>query len=147
MGGYEARALARLKAKGLRVTMPRLQVIRALAESDRPLNANAIYDRINAAGGRIDLVSVYRILTALADSGLVHRIGIVDGYLACCEPDEHPAATEHIVCESCGKAWEVAVPLPTQAAADQQTQALGFQPSTVKVEILGLCRECSVKRP
>lgn len=131
-----------MKQNGLRVTMPRVQVLRALDESDRALSAYDIHGRILNGGGRIDVVSVYRILSTLVELGLAHHIGIVDGYIACRMQHEHQDQTEHIVCQKCGQVQEVAVPEEALHAAQTQLQFLGFSPSNIKVEILGNCQAC-----
>src|SRR5208283_2418532 len=80
---YEEHCLQELRASGFRITMPRIQVIRALADATTAMSAYAIHERIIETGGRIDVVSVYRILATLQQVGLIHHIGIVDGYFPC----------------------------------------------------------------
>jgi Fe2+ or Zn2+ uptake regulation protein len=77
---YEKMALARLKEQGFRITMPRVLVVRALAGSDKALDAYALHNVIEDGGGRIDVVSVYRILETLRESGLVYKVGAKSGY-------------------------------------------------------------------
>ncbi|MHB8635726.1 MAG: transcriptional repressor, partial [Fimbriimonadaceae bacterium] len=62
---YEEHCLQELRLAGYRITMPRIQVIRALADTSVALSAYAIHERIMESGGRIDVVSVYRILATL----------------------------------------------------------------------------------
>lgn len=143
---YENLAIQRIRERGLRLTMARLQVVRVLACADRPLSPSAIHERILGDGGRIDLVSVHRVLQALVDSALVHRIGLVDGFLACRVEDEHPGDIEHLVCASCGRAWELEAPSALVRETMRQSEAFGFSPETVRVEILGLCSKCLERR-
>jgi len=84
---YEEHSLRELRAAGFRITMPRVQVIRALADTSKALSAYAIHEKIISGGGKIDVVSVYRILSTLQEVGLIHHIGIVDGYFPCRIPD------------------------------------------------------------
>src|SRR5579863_3477841 len=72
---YEEHCLQELRLAGFRITMPRIQVIRALADATTALSAYAIHERIMESGGRIDVVSVYRILATLHKVGLIHHIG------------------------------------------------------------------------
>ena len=60
--------------------MPRVQVIRTLGNSKKSLSAYEVHERIIQAGGKIDVVSVYRILSTLEEIGLIYHIGLVDGY-------------------------------------------------------------------
>jgi len=140
---FEERAIQALKAKGYRITMPRLQVLRALRDSDKPLNAQAIHERIIAKGDRIDVVSIYRILAALSEVHLVHHIGVVDAYSACCMDAEHSHESEHFVCTSCGGVTEVNVPLDTLMSTKAHLKSLGLEPVEIKIEILGRCTACS----
>lgn len=77
---YEEMSIVALRNAGYRITMPRVQVIRALADSTKALSAYAIHEKILAGGGKIDVVSVYRILSTLEEVGLIHHVGIADGY-------------------------------------------------------------------
>src|SRR5882757_8401730 len=80
---YEEHSLKELRTAGYRITMPRVQVIRALADTNTALSAYAIHEKIISSGGKIDVVSVYRILATLQEVGLIHHIGVVDGYFPC----------------------------------------------------------------
>src|SRR5688572_18657621 len=64
---YEERSLKELRGAGYRITMPRVQVIRALGDTTQALSAYAIHEKILAGGGKIDVVSVYRILATLQE--------------------------------------------------------------------------------
>lgn len=143
---YESRALSQLRESGFRITAPRVQVIRALAETRRALSAYAIHERIAQAGGQLDVVSVYRTLTRLEEAGLVHRLGSVDGYYACrsAEGHQHTDAA-HLICTVCGCVSEVAVPqAPRESIAGQAAQS-GFAVEQVKVEVIGVCGHCREK--
>ena len=80
---YEEHAIAKLRSAGYRITMPRVQVIRALGEADQALGVYQIHERILASKGKIDVVSVYRILYTFQEPnvGVVRHIGLVDGYV------------------------------------------------------------------
>lgn len=140
--GFEHRALERLREAGCRITMPRVQVIRVLAEADRALNAYAIHERVTGGGGRMDIVSVYRTLDTLMEHGLVHHLGVVNGYLACGLEDHHHSVSEHLVCRSCGAVREIAPERADDVEAHPAWTSGGFSPIEVKIEVLGLCRAC-----
>lgn len=123
--------------------MPRVQVIRVLALSNQALSAYAIHERILAMGGRIDVVSVYRILATLSEISLIHHVGVVDGYLACRFPEEHPEWTEHVVCSNCGTVSEVELPEEVFGAISGHLRSFGFESQNAKLEITGLCADCA----
>lgn len=140
---YVEHALARLKESGLRITVPRKQVVQVLAGTRKPLGAYAIRDRVVEAGGKIDVVSVYRILSALADIGLAHHIGAVDGYLACTAGHAHEHETQHLICKECGCVEEIAIPQDAMRAIDSAGEKDGFTRLRARVEVLGTCSHCS----
>ena len=51
---YEEHSLKELRNAGYRITMPRVQVIRALADTTKALSAYAIHEKIIGGGGKID---------------------------------------------------------------------------------------------
>lgn len=136
MRAYEERSLNVLRAAGYRITMPRVQVIRALADTEIALSAYAIHEKIVSGGGKIDVVSVYRILSTLEEVGLIHHIGIVDGYY----PSKVEGAKDHsevVVDAESGVVRELELPSEIIAAIQQQAKELGFDPKQIKVEIKG----------
>lgn len=141
--GFEAFAVERMKQAGHRVTVPRVRVIRTLSQAQRPKTAYGIHQEIVASGGKVDVVSVYRILQTLSDLGLVHHIGIVDGYMACRLQDSHEEECEHVVCSECGKVTELTMPESILDTTHQQLHGLGFAPKQTRIEILAVCPECA----
>jgi Fe2+ or Zn2+ uptake regulation protein len=138
---FEEMAIQRMKAKGFRITMPRVQVIRVLAQSRQAMSAYAIHEQILATGGRIDVVSVYRILSTLLEAQLIHHVGIVDGYLACRLDREHCHVTVHIVCTRTNVVEELEIPDAAIKAIELQLREHGFAPENIKIEILGAFEE------
>ncbi|MGV3618461.1 MAG: Fur family transcriptional regulator [Fimbriimonas sp.] len=134
---YEEHSLKELRAAGYRITMPRVQVIRALADTKKALSAYAIHEKIISGGGKIDVVSVYRILSTLQEVGLIHHIGVVDGYFPCRIENCHGKRSEVMVCEETGDVMELSLPQEVVDAIDRQARENGFEASTVKVEITG----------
>jgi Fur family transcriptional regulator, zinc uptake regulator len=139
---FEELSLRQLRGNGFRITMPRVQVVRALADSNKALSAYAIHEKIIAASGKIDVVSVYRILGTLEEVGLIHHIGIVDGYFPCRMDDAHAQDSAHLVCQKCGCVTEVGVPAQTIEATQTQAQEVNFLPTEIKLEVFGLCAQC-----
>ncbi len=139
---FESRALERLKAAGLRVTTPRRLVLRTLGATRKPMGAYEIRDAVKRSGGRIDVVSIYRILSALAAAGLVHHIGSVDGYLACTGRPGEESKTLHLICSKCGCVQELP---PSQAAGIEigvTASRQGFLSETTRIETVGVCEHC-----
>lgn len=136
------RALERLKGLGMRLTKPRKQVVKVLAETRKPLGAYQIRSQVVSAGGKIDVVSVYRILAALVEAGLAHRIGSVDGYLACTGSHSGEHQTEHLICSSCGCVEEIPIPQTALSEIGVAGSRQGFLGQATRVEVLGVCSHC-----
>jgi len=134
---YEEHALKELRNAGYRITMPRVQVIRALADTKKALSAYAIHEKIIGGGGKIDVVSVYRILSTLQEVGLIHHIGVVDGYFPCRMENCHGKRSEVMVCDETGDVMELSLPQAVVDAIEVQAKENGFETSTIKVEITG----------
>lgn len=132
---YEEHSLAELRAAGYRITMPRVQVIRALADTNTALSAYAIHEKIIGSGGKIDVVSVYRILATLQEVGLIHHIGVVDGYFPSRLPGANGKWSQVVVCEPEYNVIELEIPKGILDAIEEQAKRIGFKPTSVKVEI------------
>jgi Fe2+ or Zn2+ uptake regulation protein len=117
--------------------MPRVQVIRALADTEIALSAYAIHDKIISSGGKIDVVSVYRILSTLQEVGLIHHIGVVDGYFPCRLGNCSDRRSEVVVEETTGSVVELPMPKSIVQAIEEQARAAGFEATGIKVEITG----------
>ncbi len=63
-----------LRKAGLRVTLPRLKILRLLEESsEHHFGAEDIYRQLNASGEEVGLATVYRVLAQFEHAGLVTR--------------------------------------------------------------------------
>jgi Fe2+ or Zn2+ uptake regulation protein len=134
---YEEHSLKELRNAGYRITMPRVQVIRALGDTTKALSAYAIHEKIINSGGKIDVVSVYRILSTLQEVGLIHHIGIVDGYFPCRMTNCHGKRSEVVVDEGRGSVTELILPDSIVQAIERQIQEAGYEAASIKVEITG----------
>ncbi len=132
---YEEHALSELRAAGYRITMPRVQVIRALADTKKALSAYAIHEKIINGGGKIDVVSVYRILTTLQEVGLIHHVGVVDGYFPCRMATCQGRRTEVVVFEESNEVMELSIPQQVIDAIEEQASKSGFDAVSIKVEV------------
>lgn len=132
---YEEVSLTELRNHGYRITMPRVQVIRALADTDVALSAYAIHEKIINAGGKIDVVSVYRILGTLEEIGTIHHIGIVDGYFPRRDTEPSNPHTEVVVSEDTKAVRELQVPQGVIDAILAQAAEEGFELKAIKVEL------------
>jgi Fe2+ or Zn2+ uptake regulation protein len=135
---YEEHCLQELRLSGYRITMPRIQVIRALADTSVALSAYAIHERIMESGGRIDVVSVYRILATLQTVGVIHHIGIVDGYFPCRITDCPNKRTLVLVAEDTNFVYELPLGQAAMTEIEDAARSAGYVADTIKIEVRGV---------
>jgi Fur family transcriptional regulator, stress-responsive regulator len=128
-----------LRARGLRVTAPRLAVFRAVAESDWHPDVDAIASAARSQLGTLSTQAVYDALNALTAAGLLRRI----------EPAGSPARFEtrvgdnhhHVVCRVCGAARDVDC-VVGEAPCLTPSDAGGFLLDEAEVTFWGICPTC-----
>lgn len=129
-----------LRARGLRITAPRLAVLTALLDKHRPTTAQELIGTAETQG--MDQVTVYRTLNTLVEEGIAQAVGTTDRgrrfeVHACegCRID-HP----HLQCRSCGslecleQGMLPAMLVPTEVA--------GFLIDEARLYLYGLCPTC-----
>lgn len=102
-----SRSIAGSTAARPRATRQRAAVAGILQRTTEFRSAQQIHAALEAEGTKVGLATVYRNLTALADSGQVDQVRSADGeilYRSCERVGHH----HHIVCRGCGHAEEVA---------------------------------------
>lgn len=132
-----------LKKAGLKVTMPRLKILKIL-ESAEPhhMSAEDVYKTLSDAGEDVGLATVYRVLTQFEAAGLVTRHNFEGGY-SVFEVNQG-LHHDHLVCIKCGYVEEFV------DAAIEQRQAIIAAQSQFKITdhnltIYGICKVCSAR--
>jgi Fur family ferric uptake transcriptional regulator len=142
--GGSAPLAERLRARGLRLTSQRRQVLAAVAALDHA-TPEAVVARLReeagAGGAAPDVSTVYRNLELLEQLGLVWHTHLGKGapvYHAA----EHPHL--HVVCQSCGAISSVDPGL-LDSAAERLAADLGFSVDVGHVALSGTCRDCRAR--
>lgn len=65
--------VARLKARGLRITSARIALLATLSSSRQPLTIEQLF--LKASDTKCDLVTIYRAMSAFEKAGVVYRSG------------------------------------------------------------------------
>ena len=129
---------ALLRSKGLRVTGPRVAVLRALRDSPHA-DADDVLRGVRTRMPSVSVQAIYDVLAALTQVGLARRI----------EPAGHPARYElrvgdnhhHVVCRGCGTIADVDC-VVGQAPCLEPSATSGFAIETADVTFWGLCPQC-----
>ena len=132
----------RLRARGLRVTRPRLAVLEVLADGGH-LEVDEITHRVRDRLDSVSTQAVYDVLGALARAGLARRI----------EPAGSPARYEarsgdnhhHVVCRGCGTIRDIDCTVGSAPCLDPNT-AVGYDIDEAEVTFWGLCPGCQALR-
>ena len=127
----------RLRARGLRVTSQREQVLDAV----RRLR-HSTPEQISESVAGVDLTTVYRTLELLEELGLVRHTHLGHG-----APTYRPAEDDHIhvVCHSCGSVVD-ADPDLIDALADRLRTDRGFVLDRSHFTVFGRCHSCSAEQ-
>ncbi len=132
---------AQLEQHGLRVTEPRLAVLKILQKEGRPLKAYDVLEKLSTPGHEVKPPTVYRALEALEEAGLVHRLESMNAYVYC---HEHAHGHDHevvfAICDTCEKVTEIDQDM--EAELNPALKKSGFVPSKRVFEIHGACSDC-----
>lgn len=138
MSGENPASIELLRARGLRVTKPRLAVLEILGNGGH-LEVDEITRRAHLLLDSVSTQAIYDVLGALARAGLARRI----------EPAGSPARFEartgdnhhHIVCRGCGVIADVDCAVGSAPCLDP-AQTHGFEVDEAEVTYWGLCPAC-----
>ncbi|MGY1770531.1 Fur family transcriptional regulator [Blastococcus sp. SYSU D00813] len=131
----------RLRARGMRLTTQRTQVLAAVAalEHATPEAIGArLREQAGPDGAAPDTSTVYRNLEVLERLGLVWHTHLGKG-APVYHAFEHPHL--HVVCQACGEI-DSADPHLLDAAAERLAADLGFSLDIGHVALSGTCRSC-----
>ena len=128
--------------RGTKLTALRRQVLGLILESDAPIGAYDLLDRLRADRKAAAPPTVYRALEFLREQGLVHRIERLAAFVGCVDGAPHEHAAQFLLCRGCGRVTEIDdhdLAHALLAAA----RRIGFTVTGATVEAEGLCADCA----
>jgi len=132
-----------LKKAGLKVTLPRLKILKILESSEsKHMTAEDIYKLFVDRGEHIGVATVYRVLTQFEESGIVsrHRFDNDSSVFELCSGPHH----DHLICVKCAKVVEFVDDIVEQRQEDLAKEN-GFEITDHNLTIYGLCSDCQAK--
>ncbi len=126
--------------KNERLTKPRLEVLKIIASSSRPIGAYEILEKLGKVIEDPKPPTAYRAIKFWEQSRFIHRIESLSAYVACHAGHRHKGG-QFMICDDCGVVIETHIcelPKPLKNHAVKNT----FMPSSWNVEIHGLCHQC-----
>ena len=128
-----------LRDHGHRITRPRRIVWDVLTGSDRHLSAPEIIEVVHERDPSISASSTYRVLTLLAELGLVRESRLGDD-ASTWEP-RHADSVIHLVCATCGVVRHHHAPIIEELARHLEREA-NFDADAIDVRADGRCVDC-----
>ena len=96
-----------LKQLGMKVTMPRMAILRILEEAPKPhMSAEDIYRVLTRKENLFGMATIYRVLTQFLEAGLVNRL-YLEGGRAYFELNKNDGHHDHLVCVKTGRVVKV----------------------------------------
>jgi Fur family transcriptional regulator, stress-responsive regulator len=129
---------AALRARGHRVTLPRLVVHRHVRRTGGHVTAEQVSSQLARDVPSLSPATVYATLDLLDELGLVRRISTPGGVAVY---DARPDAHHHLVCRRCGAAADVDCVIGS-APCLEPSDTHGFAVDEAEVVFWGLCPDC-----
>ncbi|MDB5369136.1 MAG: transcriptional repressor [Roseomonas sp.] len=140
---------ARCTRAGAQLTALRRQVLALVLESDQPLGAYALLDKLKAQRPGAAPPTVYRALDFLLEQGLIHKVERLNAFVSCVEAGHdharhggHHHPHQFLICRDCGLTVEISDHAVSDAVAEAAAKA-GFTAVHATVEIEGRCAGCT----
>ncbi len=133
--------------RGATLTPLRRQVLELVLDSEAPVGAYALLDRLKASRPGAAPPTVYRALDFLLENGLVHKLERLNAYVGCTDAghahghDHHHHPHQFLICRTCGATTEITDHAVTHAI-DAAARRAGFALAQATVEIEGTCARC-----
>ncbi len=128
----------RLRDAGLRVTAPRVAVLRALTESRDHPSVDQLLERVRTDGTSISTQAAYDVCETL------HRVALARRFEPAGSPARYEARVDnhhHLVCRACGETADVDCTLGLAPCLEPSDSA-GFSVDEAEVTFWGLCPAC-----
>lgn len=130
-----------LKAKNLRVTKQRRQILQILEIENNPISAEEIYNKLKDLSN-MDLSTIYRNLNILEDKNILLKTTNIDGisYYQL-NNDQHK---HFVTCNICHKKFLIEN-CPIHELEDSIEKETGFMITGHNFEFTGICPACQKK--
>jgi Fur family zinc uptake transcriptional regulator len=123
-----------------RLTDPRLEVLKIISASKKPMGAYEILENLAKTMNNPKPPTAYRAIDFWQEHGFIHRIESLNAFVGCHAGHSHEGS-QFMVCDDCGEVEEVHLcHLPN--ALEKKVQDNGFKMARWSTEIHGQCQLC-----
>jgi len=130
--------IARLRAKGHRLTPQRMAVLKVLTGSREHPSAEQIYERVKVDFPMTSLATIYKTVNVLKEMGEVLELGFHDDST---RYDGNPYPHPHLICINCKKIMDIEIDdlgeLPREVARRN-----GYRIVSHRFDFYGICPRC-----
>lgn len=123
-----------------RLTKPRIEVLKIIASSSKPIGAYGILEKLGLVIDSPKPPTVYRAIDFWLRTGFIHAIESLNAYVVCQAEHRHSGA-QFMICDGCGQAIEAYACEMPQVLRESLANA-NFVPSNWTIEVRGSCSHC-----
>jgi len=127
--------------KGLKSTRQRGLIIDTFFDTGGHLSVEDLWAKVRVQDVKVSVATVYRTMKLLNECGLAHARNFGDGQTRY-EPAVGKHHHDHLICTRCGTIIEFENDR-IEALQDVVARKHGFRVTSHKMELYGLCRNCS----
>src|SRR5262245_40927397 len=125
----------------LKLTPHRELILDNFIENEGHRSVDDIYHAVRDKDPRIGYTTVYRTMKLLVDCGLAREIDLADGITRYEHLYNHQHH-DHMICMQCGSSIEF-YNADIEAVQEAASEQLGFKVLDHRLQIYGLCKNCS----
>ena len=133
-----------LKAKNLKFTKQREEILKIFLNAERHFSVEELYGLIKTKDPAIGQATVFRTLKLLCEADIAQEVDLGDKRVRYEHKYGH-RHHDHMVCVRCGIFIE-AVDSEIEKLQDRLCKKFKFTPHRHKMEIFGVCKQCAGKK-
>jgi len=135
------------RQQGMQFTAKRKMILTALLQVKKAISAYELIEFIESQFKQsLAPMSIYRILTFLEKCHLVHKLNIVNKYVACNDIiNEPPHQTSQLLfCHQCLRVDEVKLDHTKLSELDKKAEQFGYKLLSSHIELNCICNTCQL---
>lgn len=139
--GFVREVEAASRARGLRLTPLRHEVLNLIARARKPVKAYDLLESLRDSHAGAAPPTVYRALDFLLEHGFIHKLESINAFVYCQHPSE-AHQVPFLICDVCENATEVCDEGAIAHLIERQARDFGFRAKAQTLEVHGVCRQC-----
>jgi len=139
--GYPPAFVMYSKRLSFTMTSLRKAVLFALWNTNKPLKAYDILERLSDDQPNATATALYRALGFFVTAGVVHKIDSIQSYALCGKEEAHTCSELFMVCSACNQVYEIQDSVVRKAVQHLALENK-FYVSDDPIELRGLCASC-----